>query len=200
MTPTIRLATPTDAPAIRRIYAPVVTNTAISFELTPPSVDDLRERIEKKLAQYPWLVCEHDGTVIGYTSAGSLRGRGAYRWSTEVSVYVDPNHRRRNVATGLYTSLLACLAVQGYYSAYAVTALPNPASVRLHESVGFEPLCTFEDIGYKHGQWHDIRWWHTEVADRPSEPVPPEPPTAVSDTEAWASALAAGVDWIDPPA
>lgn len=197
MTATLRLATPADAPAIRRIYAPIVTNTAISFELTPPTVDDLRDRIEQKLEQYPWLVCETDGAILGYASAGPVRGRGAYRWSTEVSVYVDSAHRRQGVATGLYTALLRCLAVEGYYSAYAVTALPNPASVHLHESLGFEPLCTFEDVGYKHGQWHDIRWWHTTVADRPSEPTPPEPPDAVRDTDVWAEALTAGHNRLD---
>ncbi|MFB6299632.1 MAG: arsinothricin resistance N-acetyltransferase ArsN1 family B [Halobacteriales archaeon] len=199
MTPTLRLATPDDASAIRQIYAPIVTNTAISFELTPPSIDDLRQRIEHTLEQYPWLVCEADGELLGYATAGSVRGRGAYRWSTEVSVYVDSDFRRRNVATGLYTALLDCLAVQGYYSAYAVTALPNPASVRLHESMGFEALCTFEDVGFKHGQWHDIRWWHMELADRPSHPTPPEPPAAVRDAEVWSEALMAGIECIDLP-
>lgn len=214
--PTIRLATTEDAPAIQRIYTPYVRETAISFERSPPSTDDLRERIEDTLERYPWLVCELGGTVAGYSYAGALRGRSAYQWSVESTVYVDPDHQRRGIACGLYRSLFAVLDRQGYCRVFAATALPNPASTGFHEAMGFTSIGVYENVGYKHDEWHDVEWWSRPLAGASSEtdasadfdpsgdrisPVDPDPPTdpdpPLSIAEArkrsrWSAAVTAG--------
>lgn len=193
----VRLAAPEDAAAVHDIYSPFVETTAISFEVEPPSVEETRERIETTLREYPWLVYEADGGVIGYAAAGSLRSTPPYRWTVELSVYVAGNARRSGVGTALYTSLLEVLERQGYYSAYAVTTLPNPASTRLHENMGFEPVGTFPAVGYKHGEWHDVRWWYRQVAERPSDPNPPTPLPDLRGTAELDAALAAGEERLD---
>lgn len=146
MHPVIRLATVDDAPQIQSIYAPIVVETAISFELEPPSVEEMRRRIETTLLAYPWLVCEWDG-VIGYAYAGVFRSRPAYQWTVEVSAYVHAAHRGKGVARALYTSLFECLRVQGFRTALAGIVLPNSASVALHEGLGFRSVGVFHHVG-----------------------------------------------------
>lgn len=170
---TVRLATPDDAEAVRAIYAPIVRDTAVSFEHDPPGADEIRERIDRTLPAYPWLVCERDGAVVGYTSAGSHRKRGAYRWSVDVSVYVHPDHRRAGIGRTLYESLFAVLRLQGFYNAYAGIALPNPASIGLHRSIGFERVGVYERVGYKHGAWRDIARWVKALREHEPDPDPP---------------------------
>ncbi len=114
MTARIRLAFEEDAAAIRRIYVPIVEETTISFETCSPTESEITDRIASTLERYPWLVCETGGEgngreVVGYAYAGTHRSRDAYRWSVDVSVYVDPDHRHRGIARGLYTSLFALL-------------------------------------------------------------------------------------------
>ena len=193
----LRLATPDDAAAVRAIYAPVVADTAISFEEEPPSVDELRGRIESTLERLPWLVCELDGAVAGYAAAHPHRERAAYRWSVETSVYVAEADRRRGVARGLYEALFGVLAAQGYVNAYAGTTLPNPASEALHAAVGFEPVGTYAGVGYKDGAWRDVRWWYRELRERPEEPADPAPVDAVIGTDAYQDALATGEARLD---
>jgi phosphinothricin acetyltransferase len=169
----IRLATGDDAAAIADVYRPVVESTAISFEIVPPDEQEMRRRIADTLPLHPWLVCEIDGGICGYAYASRHRARAAYAWSVDVSVYVTPGHQRRGVARGLYTSLFAILAAQGFFQAYAGVTLPNPASVALHERMGFEPVGVYRRVGFKCGAWHDVGWW--QLALRPPEPSP-EPP------------------------
>lgn len=190
---TIRLAGPKDAPAIQSIYAPIVSETAISFELEPPSVEEMRRRIETTLLALPWLVCEQGG-IIGYAYAGVFRSRPAYQWAIEVSVYVHAAHRGKGVARALYTSLFECLRVQGYRTALAGIALPNSASVALHEQMGFRSVGVFHDVGYKLGAWHDVGWWELSLQGLPDPPSPPRTLPTVVDRDAWRSALASGAD------
>ena len=137
----IRLATEHDAEQIAAIYAPNVTDTIISFELEPPSAEEMRRRIEVTLKRYPWLVCERQGRVLGYAYAGAHGSRAAYQWSVDVSVYVHKDARRTGCgASAVCPSLVAALDLQGFYNAYAGATLPNPASVGLHEAVGFRPV------------------------------------------------------------
>lgn len=173
---TLRLATTADAPAVRRIYAPYVEETAVSFATTPPSVDALAEKLARTLPQYPWLVCVRDDSVVGYAYAGPLRDRAAYRWTAELSVYVDPSAQGEGVGRALYESLLELLSMQGYASAYGVVTLPNPASVALHERLGFERVGHFDDVGFKHGAWHDVGWW----CRRLPTPAAPDPPRSLT--------------------
>jgi L-amino acid N-acyltransferase YncA len=171
----VRLATPGDAVAVAAIYAPFVRDTAISFEWEPPTVEEMAERIARTLERFPWLVLEEEGAVVGYAYATAYRGRAAYQWSAEVSVYVDPRAHGRGVATRLYTALFALLAAQGYRVLYGVIALPNEASVRLHEKGGFERIGVFEGAGYKHGAWHDVLWMRRALLPLDGDPAPPLP-------------------------
>ena len=188
----IRLATRDDAEAIADIYRPYVEETAITFELEPPTADEIRDRLEKKLSDYPWLVCEHDGEVVGYAYAGAVRKREAYQWSVESSVYVAESAHRNGVARGLYESLFALLDLQGYLNVYAVVTLPNPGSVALHEAFGFEHDARFEKMGYKSGEWHDVGWWSLSLGEHPEGPSPPLSLSAAQEREGWADALTAG--------
>jgi phosphinothricin acetyltransferase len=196
----IRAATVDDAPTIQAIYAPYVANTVISFELSPPSVDEMAARILKTVSKYPWLVyvteadtvAEPD-TVAGYAYASSHRERAAYQWSVDVSVYVSPQHQRRRIGRGLYTALLALLAAQGYVNAYAGIALPNAASVGVHEAVGFQPLGVYRQVGYKLGAWHDVGWWSLRLCDPDAAPQAPKPITELVETPVWTAALARGL-------
>ncbi|ADJ16359.1 arsinothricin resistance N-acetyltransferase ArsN1 family B [Halalkalicoccus jeotgali] len=174
MTPTLRPATADDAPAIRRIYAPFVEESAVSFETRPPTATEVGTRIATTTERHPWLVCT-DGDVIGYAYATSHREREAYRWSIDVSVYVDPAYHRRGIARALYGALFALAGEQGFLNAYAGISLPNPASTAFHESMGFEPVGTYHDVGHKDGEWHDVRWYERALAERPTDPDPPTP-------------------------
>jgi len=193
MTATIRLATEADAEGIVAIYAPIVRETAISFEVEAPDVNAMRRRIAETLAHLPWLICERRGEVLGYAYASTHRTRAAYQWSVDVSVYVHARIRRSGVGKALYTSLLRFLDLQGFYNVYAGITLPNPASVRLHESLEFQPVGVYRAVGYKLGAWHDVGWWH--LALRPHA-VPPGPPVdfgQIQDATESHTALAAGM-------
>ena len=194
---TIRLATERDAEQIAAIYAPNVIGTVISFEFEPPTAEEMRRRIELTLKRYPWLVCErHDGRLLGYAYAGTHGSRAAYQWSVDVSVYVHEEARRMGVGRGLYASLFAALVLQGFYNAYAGATLPNPASVGLHESVGFRPVGVYRGVGYKLGAWHDVVWWHLPLRERVADPDPPAELPAVVGPEEWDAALASGLSFL----
>ncbi|MFN2544013.1 MAG: arsinothricin resistance N-acetyltransferase ArsN1 family B [Actinomycetota bacterium] len=171
----IRVARPDDAAAVAAIYGPVVRDTAISFEATPPGLEEMHERIERTLREFPWLVFESEGDVLGYAYAGPFKSREAYRWSVELSVYVDRRAQRQGIGKALMEFLLAVLERQGHAKAYAGITLPNPGSVGLFESLGFEPAGVFRDVGNKLGRWHDVGWWQRCVADLPPDPTPPTP-------------------------
>lgn len=197
MGPTIRIATEADAAAVAAIYAPIVEGTAISFEVDPPSETAMRERISETLRRFPWLVCERGGRVLGYAYAGAHGRRAAYQWSVDVSVYVAAEARRAGVGRGLYESLLAVLGLQGFVNAYAAISLPNPASVGLHRSVGFEPVCVFESVGYKDGSWHDVGWWQRSLDDHDANPDPPRALPAVRGSDEWEAAVSTGESTIE---
>jgi len=192
MTPRIRLATLSDADAIAAIYRPVVETTTISFETVAPDRDEMAQRLADTLASHPWLVCEIDGRVAGYAYATKHRVRAAYQWSVDTSVYVDAACRRSGVGRGLYRSLFAILAAQGFFNAFAGIALPNAASVALHEAVGFEPLGVYRRVGFKLGAWHDVGWWQLALLAHDASPDAPLPIAAVQRRGDWASLLAAG--------
>lgn len=155
----IRNATVADAPAIQAIYAPIVLNTAISFEEAPPEVEEMAQRMATISETYPYLVAERDGTAAGYAYGSVHRARPAYRRSVEVTVYVAEAERGRGVGRALYGALLPMLAEGGFHMAFAGIALPNPASIALHEAAGFERIGVFREIGFKFGRWHDVGWW-----------------------------------------
>ena len=166
---TIRPALEHDAAAVVSIYAPYIEETAISFEDTVPTVADMAARIAKSRSRWEWLVAELDDAVVGYAYGTAHRERAAYRWSVEVSAYVRSDHHRQGIGRALYEALFVALADKGFCNAFAGIALPNDASVKLHTSVGFEPIGTFRSIGWKFGQWHDVAWFQRQL--RPGPPV-----------------------------
>lgn len=176
---TIRPADPDrDAAACVAIYAPHVEVGATSFEEVPPTPEELARRIATTTEAHPWLVAESDGRVVGYAYAGPHRARPAYRWAAEVSVYVASERRREGHATALYRELAECLRRQRFQVACAGITLPNPASIALHERLGFVEVGVYRRIGWKDGGWRDVAWWQLELQPpgegKPDEPLPPE--------------------------
>lgn len=182
----IRLAAPSDAADLLAIYGPHCTDGVASFETEPPTIDTIAERIRRTTEMYPWLVAadEASGLVLGFAYAGQHRQRPAYRWSVDVSAYVAAPATGRGVGRALYDRLLAMLIAQGFHRAYAGIALPNPASVALHRAVGFEPVGTYREVGFKLGGWHDVQWWTRPLAvDLPTPPAEPIPIGALPPAE-----------------
>lgn len=175
----IRMATPEDAGTIADIYAPYVRDTAISFEMVPPSAQGMRSRLVTTLPRLPWLVITNGDAIVGYAYAGPHGDRAAYRWSVDVSVYLDRSCHRLGYGRRIYTALLNLLAAQGYMNAYSAVALPNPASVGLHEATGFTRVGVFDGVGFKDGAWRDVGWWFRPFADRPAQPSDPRPWSAL---------------------
>lgn len=170
-----------DAPACALIYAPYVRDTVISLEEQPPSDADMAGRIERITRTHPWLVAEEDGGPIGYAYASPHRERASYRWAADVTVYIAATHHRRGIGRALYETLFDLLTQQGLRMACAGVTLPNEASVRLHESLGFKPVGVYRRIGWKMGAWRDVGWWQLDLPspdpdldpDPPAEPRPP---------------------------
>jgi phosphinothricin acetyltransferase len=173
MSEIIRRCTPEDARAVAAIYDPIVATTPISFETDPPGPQEMQRRITAAGDAYPWLVFDRDGSVAGYVYASAHRERAAYRWSVDVSAYVDVSARRKGIAGRLYRVLFDVLSAQGYCSAFAGIALPNDASCSLHERVGFTPVGIYHAVGFKAGAWHDVGWFERRL--RPAGESPAEP-------------------------
>ncbi len=170
----VRPATLGDGPGCAAVYAPYVEGTAVSFELDPPSGEEMAERIEAAIRTHAWYVLEADGRVIGYAYGGPMHRRAAYRWSCEVSVYTQQGRRRTGAGRALYEALFARLAERGYLTAIAGMTLPNAASEGLHRAMGFETIGVYRRIGFKLGAWHDVEWMQRQLAQAP-EGLPPEP-------------------------
>jgi phosphinothricin acetyltransferase len=169
----IRLATRADAAGIRAIYAPIVRDTIISFELDPPDAAQIARRIDGTLARHPWIVYEDREGVAGYAYAAEHRERLAYQWSVDVSCYVHERARRRGIGKALYESLKRVLRAQGFCNAFAGIALPNAASVALHQSVGFVVLGQYRNVGFKLGAWRDSVWLQCALGEPPADPSVP---------------------------
>ncbi len=189
MAQTIRFAAETDATQILDIYAPIVTDTAISFEEVPPTRPEMAGRIRSTLERYPWLACEEAGHVLGYAYAAGFRSRPAYQWAVEVTAYVRPGAQRRGVASALYAPLLEILRLQGFINALAGIALPNDPSVALHERFGFKPVGVLQDVGFKLTRWHDVEWWALRI-QRPRDP--PDAPKLLREVWAASAGLIGG--------
>jgi phosphinothricin acetyltransferase len=170
----VRDASEHDAEACAAIYAPYVTDSVITFEVDPPTPAQMAERIAAALRHHAWVALTDAGRVVGYAYGGPYKERAAYRWSCEVSVYLEPGRRRTGGGRALYGALLDRLAARGFRTAVAGMTLPNDASVGLHRAMGFQPIGTYRSIGWKHGRWHDVAWTQRSLA------TPADPPREVS--------------------
>jgi phosphinothricin acetyltransferase len=189
----IRLAQPTDAAAMLAIYAPYCEASCVSFEIVAPTLEQMQQRIAHISATFPWLVAEREGQLAGYVYASRHRERAAYRWAVDTAVYVAPDQQRCGVGRALYASLFSLLRELGYFKAFAGITLPNPASVGLHESVGFRRVALFERVGFKRGQWLDVGWWQKSVQPEVDHPPDPRSIGTLHDTPFLGAALAAGI-------
>jgi phosphinothricin acetyltransferase len=171
-----------DAAVCLEIYAPFIRETAVSFEEIVPTLEEFEGRIRSTTATHPWLVMEVEGKVVGYAYASQHRPRAAYRWTAEVTVYIDAHHHRSGIGRRLYVELLGRLRRQGFRLAVAGITLPNDASVGLHRAIGFEPVGVYRRVGWKLGAWRDVVWLELQLRDptdqetggaAPPEPLPP---------------------------
>jgi phosphinothricin acetyltransferase len=193
----IRLATTNDADAVLAIYAPVVRDTAISFEYHVPTAADMEARIANVLLQRPWLVYEWKGEVLGYVYASTFRDRLAYQWGTEVTVYIRADVRGRGLGRALYTALFEVLKLQGFCTVVAGATLPNAATERLHERMGFRLIGVYPAAGYKLGRWHDVVFWYLHLQPNPAQPQEPLRLRQVVNTKAWDAALRFGAELVN---
>ena len=154
----IRLATEADIPAILDIYGPYVLNTAISFEYSVPTLAEFTERFRSVTSQFPWLVWEEEGKVLGYAYASAPFSRDAYRWVSASSIYLSPAAQGRGIGTRLYGALEAVLTEQGYRQTYAIITSDNPASLRFHEKRGFRTIGEFPHCGIKFHKLYSVVW------------------------------------------
>lgn len=172
----IRLAAAGDAAALAAIYAPYVSDTTVSFETEPPDAAEMAARIEAGGDLYPWFVaCGEADEPLGYASAGAFRTRRAYRFTVETSVYLARGAEGRGLGRRLYETLLATLEAQGFAQAIGAISLPNPASVALHEKLGFVETGIYRDVGFKLGLWVSVGLWQKPLAALAEQPAEPRP-------------------------
>ncbi len=179
----VRPATPEDAEVLSAIYAPFVREAAVTFELEPPSVAEFAERIRDIQAFGAWLVCEIDGAVVGYAYGGRFRARAAYCRTAETTVYLARGRERQGHGRRLYEALKRVLTLQGFRTLVGGIVLPNDASVRLHEAVGFRPVGVFHNVGNKFERWRDVGWWELDLGPMPPSAPPPRALSALSADE-----------------
>ena len=169
--PMLRIATLADVPAILEIYAPYIRTSTATFEYEVPSPVEFTRRFEAITAQYPWLVWEEDGEILGYAYASAPYTRAAFAWCAESTVYLKPQARGKGIAAKLYAALEWILKKQGYQVLYALVTEENTASVRFHEKCGYRLSVTFPACGYKFGRWLGLCWMEKRlsVVESPSD-------------------------------
>jgi phosphinothricin acetyltransferase len=172
----IRLAVEDDAAELAAIYRPYVEDSRISFEDVAPDAAEMARRLRGDPAGFhPWLLAEEDGRLLGYAASSPFRTRRAYRWTVETGIYLASDAHGRGIGRALLSELLGLLERQGYIAAIGAIALPNPASVALHEKLGFTYAGTYRGVGHKFGEWMDVGLWQKELAPRTNPPAEPLP-------------------------
>jgi phosphinothricin acetyltransferase len=155
----LRNVGPEDASQICEIYNYYVQNTIITFEESLVSEDDMKSRIVQSLKKYPWIVYEKNNLILGYAYASEWKSRCAYKHSVETTVYLQQDAKRNGIGTLLYKNLMEQLGRNNVHAAIAGIALPNDASIALHEKLGFKKIGLFKEVGYKFGNWIDVGYW-----------------------------------------
>lgn len=178
----LRLAGPQDAAAVASIYAPYVEGTDVTLEYDVPPAAEMARRMAEKAGLFPWLVAEDgDGTVLGYAYGGRLAARRGYDWVCEASIYMAQSAHRRGLGRALYTALLEVLAAQGYRSVVGILSIPNPASQRFHERMGFVSQGLLEDITYKFGRVRSVGYYVKHLHPAMESPPAPVPLSALAE-------------------
>lgn len=174
----IRIATENDAEKLLEIYAYYVENTAISFEYEVPTVDEFRRRIRQTLNKYPYLVSECDGVIVGYAYAGAFKGRRAYDWAVETTIYIAKDARKKGLGKELYMALENALALQNIINLNACIGYPivedeylTKNSVQYHEHLGYRLVGEFHKCGYKFGRWYNMVWMEKCISRHPGNPL-----------------------------
>lgn len=174
-----RVAQPEDAAALLGIYAPYITDTAITFEYEVPSVQEFAERIEKTLQRYPYLAAERDGDLLGYVYAGAFKSRPAYDWAVEVSIYLRQDTCGNGLGRRLYEHLEKILQAQHIINMNACIVCPEQEdefvtknSALFHRHLGFAPVGTFHRCGCKFGRWYDVIWMEKMLGEHLAPPAP----------------------------
>ena len=170
----LRIATEADIPEILEIYGPYILTTTASFEYTVPSREEFLQRFRTITAQFPWLVWEEEGRILGYAYASPPYTRAAYSWCAGPSIYLRPEARGKGIAGKLYDALEQILLMQGYQVLYALITSENAASVRFHEKCGYTIRAEFPDIGFKFGRWLGLFWLEKRLK---SVEIPSKMPT-----------------------
>lgn len=159
----IRMIEERDIHAVLDIYKPYIETTAITFETEIPSYEAFAQRVKHKLEQFPWLVYEDEGKIVGYAYASLMRERAAYEWDAELSVYLHKNYHGLGIGSKLYLVLEAILKEMNYVNLYGCITYPNEKSVHLHHKLGYKEIGIFHNCGYKLGRWHDVLWMEKQI-------------------------------------
>lgn len=171
----IRYANPSDSDGILEVYRPYVTDTTITYEYEVPTKEEFYNRTCNIIKKFPYLVCEDQGTIVGYVYASTFRERAAYQWAVEISVYVKQEYQGAGIATHLYNHILKLLEKQGFYKVYAVIDVPNEKSESFHKKFGFKETAMLTKTAYKMGKWCDIKYYEKELREYDSEPTSVKP-------------------------
>lgn len=159
-----RMATVQDAAAILSIYAPYIRQTPITFEYEVPTLEEFTERVRHILRNYPYIVCEQAGEIIGYGYASAYHERAAYQWDADLSIYFAPEATGHGLGRQMLCKLVEILRLQGVRNVYSCVTFPNPPSERMHEALGFRTVGRFHQAGFKCGSWHDVTWFEKQIA------------------------------------
>ena len=167
-----RLADVSDTKEILDIYAPYITDTAITFEYDIPSIEEFRGRIEHISLEYPYVVCTYKDEIIGYAYAHRYGERAAFQWDVELSIYLDMNYKSLGIGKILYNKVIEILKLQNVQNIYACITSANDKSIKFHEKMGFEFIGIFKDTGYKFDSWYGVNWMGIAVGDINEKPEP----------------------------
>ena len=167
----IRQVQLSDAEQILKVYAPFITDTCISFEYVVPSVEEFEQRIAGISAEYPYIVLEADGEIVGYAYAHRYLERVAYSWDVEVTIYLAPKVQGKGLGVILYDALEKLLALQNIKNLYSCITGDNTHSIEMHRSMGYELIGTFPKAGFKHDRWLDVVWMAKTIGEKESAPL-----------------------------
>lgn len=171
----LRIARSVDAEGVLSIYTPNVKETSVTFDYDAEEAKVFCQNIEAILDEFPWIIAEYEGRIIGYAYARKHRDRAAYRWCAESSIYIHSEYQGKGLAKILYEALLDILQAQNIINVYSGIAQPNENSTMFHIKMGFTPVGVYKRVGFKNNQWHDVLWVHkvlTKHVEVPSEYIP----------------------------